>query len=98
VTVAFHTVSRSDTGFQRQVTITNHTNEAVKGWTLILSYPHTKILSAWDGTIIRKGDILVMDNPAAHPFIPPGRSVKVTFNAAGTGAGAVTCSFNGRPC
>jgi cellulose binding protein with CBM2 domain len=98
VTVALRTVSTSRAGFQGQVTITNRTTEPVEGWTLILRYPHTKILSAWDGTVIRKGDTLVMDNPAEHPFISPGRSVKVRFNAQGARAEPVTCSFNGRSC
>jgi Cellulose binding domain len=97
-TVAFRTVSTWDAGFQGQVTITNRTAKPVTGWTLILSYPRTRILSAWDVKIIRTGATLVAGNPAAHPSIPPGRSVKVTFNADGSGAQPVTCSFNGRPC
>jgi hypothetical protein len=98
VTVAFRTVSTSDTGFQGQVTITNRTGMPVKGWTLILSYPRTKIVSAWDVKVIRKGATLVADNPAAHPSIPAGRSVKVNFDADGSGGEPVACSFNGRPC
>lgn len=98
VTVAFRTVSTWHAGFQGQVTITNRTAMPVKGWTLILSYPQTKIVSAWDVKVIRKGDTLVADNPAERPSIAPGRSVKVNFNADGSGVQPVTCSFNGRPC
>jgi hypothetical protein len=99
VTVAFRTVSTWDAGFRGQVTITNRTARPVTGWTLILSYPKTKIRSAWDVQVIRKGATLVADNPAEHPSIPPGGSVKVNFNADGSGAPQpVACSFNGRPC
>jgi hypothetical protein len=98
VTVAFRTVSTWNAGFEGQVTITNRAAEPVQGWTLILGYPQTKILSAWDVKVIRKGATLVADNPAAHPNIAPGKSVKVSFTADGTSARPVTCSFNGRPC
>ena len=98
ITVALRTLATWDAGFQGQVTITNHTARPVKGWTLILSYPQTKILSAWNVKIIRTGATLVADNPAGHPSIAPGKSVKVTFNADGSGAEPATCSFNGSPC
>jgi cellulase/cellobiase CelA1 len=98
VTVAFRTVSTWDAGFQGQVTITNRTSEPVKGWTLTLRYPQTKILSAWNVTVVRKGEVLVADNPAEHPFILPGKSVKVSFTADGAGHQPVTCTFNGRSC
>lgn len=98
VTVAFRTVSRWDAGFQGQVTITNRTAGAVNGWTLIVRYPQTKIVSAWNVKVIRKGATLVADNPAEHPSISPGRSVKMSFTAAGPSAEPVTCTFNGDPC
>lgn len=98
VTVAFRTVSTWRAGFRGQVTITNRATTPVTGWTLILGYPRTKIVSAWDVKVIQKGDILVADNPAAHPSIAPGRSVKVIFTADGSDGRPVTCSFNGRPC
>jgi hypothetical protein len=98
ITVAFRTVSTWQAGFQGQVTITNHTSVPVKGWTLTLRYPRTKIVSAWDVEVIRKGATLIADNPAEHPSIPPGGSVKVSFTAAGAGAQPTACSFNGRPC
>jgi hypothetical protein len=97
-TVDLRTVSTWDAGFQGQATITNHTAAPVKGWTLILRYPQTKIVSAWDVKVIRKGATLVADNPSEHPSIAPGRSVKVSFTADGTVAPPVACSFNGRPC
>jgi hypothetical protein len=98
VTVALRTVSRWHAGFQGQATITNRGGGTVNGWTLILRYPKTKITSAWDVKIIRKGDTLVADNPAEHPFIAPGKSVKVSFTADGDGVRPVTCSFNGKAC
>jgi Cellulose binding domain len=98
VTVALRTVSTWRAGFQGQATITNRTGRTVRGWTLILSYPHTKIVSAWNVKIIETGDTLVADNPAAHPSIPPGRSVKVSFTANGAGTRPVACSFNGMAC
>jgi hypothetical protein len=98
VTVAFRTVSTWQAGFQGQVTITNRTSVPVKGWTLTLSYPRTKIVSAWDVEVIRKGATLIADNPAEHPSIPPGGTVKVSFTADGAGARPAACSFNGRPC
>jgi hypothetical protein len=98
VTVAYRTVSTWHAGFQGQVTITNHTSRPVKGWTLILRYPQTKILTAWDAKVIRTGATLVADNPSAHPYIQPGKSVKVSFTATGAGARPVGCSFNGEPC
>jgi hypothetical protein len=98
VTVALRTVSTWHAGFQGQATITNRGGRTVNGWTLILRYPQTKIVSAWDVKIIRKGDTLVADNPAEHPSIAPGRSVKVSFTANGAGARPVTCSFNGKAC
>jgi hypothetical protein len=48
--------------------------------------------------IIRKGAMLVADNPAAHPSIPPGASVKVSFTAHGSGSHPSACSFNGKAC
>jgi hypothetical protein len=98
VTLTFRTVSTWQAGFQGQVTITNRTSVPVKGWTLILRYPQTKIVSAWDVKVIRKGATLVVDNPAARPSIPPGASVKVSFTATGAGAKPAACSFNGMPC
>jgi len=98
VTVAFRTVSTWEAGFNGQVTITNHTDRTVRGWTLILRYPQTRILSAWDVKVIRKGATLVVDNPAEHPYIQPGRSVRVSFTANGRSARPAVCSFNGRPC
>jgi hypothetical protein len=98
VTVALRTVSTWRAGFQGQATITNRSGAPVKGWTLILRYPRTKIVSAWDVKIIRKGETLVADNPAEHPSIAPGKSVKVSFTANGAGARPITCSFNGRAC
>jgi hypothetical protein len=98
VTVALRTVSTWHAGFQGQATITNRGGRTVNGWTLILRYPQTKIVSAWDVKIIRKGDTLVADNPAEHPSIAPGKSVKVSFTANGAGARPVTCSFNGAAC
>jgi hypothetical protein len=98
VTVAYRTVSMWQAGFQGQVTITNHSGTPVKGWTLILRYPQTRILSAWDVEVIRKGTTLVADNPTGHPYIGSGKSVTVSFTATGAGARPVTCSFNGRAC
>jgi hypothetical protein len=98
VTVALRTVSTWHAGFQGQATITNRSGRTVNGWTLILRYPQTKIVSAWDVKIIRKGDTLVADNPAEHPSIAPGKSVEVSFTADGAGARPVTCSFNGAAC
>jgi Cellulose binding domain len=96
--VALRTVSTSRARFRGQATITNLSAQPVRGWTLILRYPGTKIVSAWDVKVIRKGATLVADNPAAHPSIAPGRSVTVSFTADGSVASPVTCSFNGRPC
>ena len=98
VTVALRTVSTWHAGFQGQATITNRGPRTVNGWTLILRYPQTKIVSAWDVKVIQKGETLVADNPAEHPLIAPGRSVKVTFTADGAGVRPVTCSFNGTAC
>jgi hypothetical protein len=98
VTVALRTVSRWQAGFQGQATITNRGTRTVNGWTLILRYPQTKIVSAWDVKIIRKGETLVADNPAERPSIAPGRSVLVSFTANGAGVHPVTCSFNGKAC
>ena len=98
VAVAFRTVSRWRTGFQGQLTITNRASTAVDGWTLVLRYPRTKIVSAWDVKVIRTGSTLVADNPAEHPTIAPGRSIKVSFTAEGAVGRPATCSFNGRPC
>ena len=98
VTVALRTVATWHAGFRGQATITNRTTRPVRGWTLILRYPQTRILSAWDVKIIRTGVTLVADNPAEHPSIPPGASVKVSFTAHGAGSQPVACSFNGKPC
>jgi hypothetical protein len=98
VTVALRTVATWHAGFRGQATITNRTTRPVKGWTLILRYPQTRILSAWDVKIIRTGVTLVADNPAEHPSILPGASVKVSFTAHGAGSQPVACSFNGKPC
>jgi hypothetical protein len=98
VTVALRTVSTWQAGFEGQATITNRSGAPVKGWTLILRYPQTKIVSAWDVKIIRTGETLVADNPAEHPSIAPGKSVKVSFTANGAGARPSTCSFNGTAC
>jgi hypothetical protein len=80
------------------VTITNHGSTSVKGWTLILRYPRAQILSAWDVKVIRRGTTLVADNPDGHPYIAPGKSVKVSFVATGTAGRPSGCSFNGSPC
>ncbi|HZE33113.1 MAG TPA: cellulose binding domain-containing protein [Actinoallomurus sp.] len=98
VTVALRTVETWHAGFRGQATITNRTARPVKGWTLILRYPQTQILSAWDVKIIRKGATLVADNPAAHPSIPPGASVQVSFTAHGSSSRPAACSFNGKAC
>jgi cellulase/cellobiase CelA1 len=98
VTVAFRTVSTWHAGFRGQVTITNHTNTPVRGWTLVLRYPQTKIVSAWDVKVVRRGTTLVADNPAEHPSIAAGRSVTVDFTAKGASARPASCSFNGDPC
>jgi hypothetical protein len=80
------------------VTITNHTATPVRGWTLVLRYPQTRIVSASDVKVIRKGAVLVAGNPAAHPSIAPGGSVSVSFTAHGRSARPAACSFNGSPC
>jgi cellulase/cellobiase CelA1 len=98
VSVAFRTVSRWRTGYEGRLTITNRASVAVDGWTLVLRYPRTKILSAWDVKVIRTGSTLVADNPTAHPTIAPGRSITVSFTADGAVARPSTCSFNGRAC
>ncbi len=98
VTVALRTVVTWHAGFQGQATITNRTASPVNGWTLTLRYPRTRILTAWDAKVIRTGATLVAGNPAGHPFISPGQSVKVSFTADGADAEPVTCSFNGSAC
>jgi hypothetical protein len=98
VTVALRTVRTWHAGFQGQATITNHGSRAVNGWTLVLRYPQTKIVAASGVRIVRKGETLVADNPAQHPLIGPGKSVKVSFTADGTGVHPVTCSLNGKAC
>ena len=42
--------------------------------------------------------VLVARNPAEHPSIAPGRSVKVSFTASGVTSRRISCSFNGKPC
>ncbi|GLY84146.1 hypothetical protein Airi02_020750 [Actinoallomurus iriomotensis] len=98
VTVAYRTLTTGATGFRGQVTITNHASAPVKGWTLILRYPQAQILSAWDVKVVRRGNTLVADNPAGHPYIAPGKSVKVSFVATGAAARPSGCSFNGSSC
>jgi Cellulose binding domain len=98
VTVALRTVETWHEGFRGQATITNRTTGAVTGWTLILRYPRTQIVSASDVKVIRKGATLVADNPAAHPSIPPGASVQVSFTAHGPSSRPTACSFNGKAC
>jgi putative intracellular protease/amidase len=97
-TVAFRTLSTSDAGYQGQVTITNRSATTVRGWTLVLRYPGTKILSAWDVRVVRKGTTLVAQNPAQHPTIAPKESVKVFFTADGAVGRPAVCTFNGKPC
>ncbi|MDN3356644.1 cellulose binding domain-containing protein [Actinomadura sp. DC4] len=98
ITVALRTVSTWRAGYLGQATITNRGARSVNGWTLTLRYPQTKIISAWDVKIIRKGDTLVAGNPADRPTIAPGKSVKVSFTAKGAVARPTICSFNGKAC
>ncbi|MFB9839505.1 cellulose binding domain-containing protein [Actinoallomurus acaciae] len=98
ISVAYRTLSTGAGGFHGQVTITNHANTSVRGWTLILRYPRAQILSAWDVKVVRRGTTLVADNPAGHPYIAPGKSIKVSFVASGTAARPSGCSFNGSSC
>jgi hypothetical protein len=98
ITVAFRTLSTSKAGYQGQVTITNRTATTVRGWTLVLRYPGTKILSAWDVRVVRKGTRLVAENPAQHPTIAPRESVKVFFTTDGAVGSPAVCTFNGKPC
>jgi hypothetical protein len=97
-TVAFRTLSTWRAGYQGQLTITNRSGRTVDGWTLVLRYPDTEILSAWDVKIIRKGATLIATNPADHPAIAPRRSVKVFFTADGAVGRPSVCTFNGKTC
>ncbi len=98
VSVAFRTVSTWTAGFQGQVAITNHSHTTVRGWTLSFRYPGSKILTIWDARVIRKGTILVVRNPLDRPSIPPGRTVRLSFTAEGSGGPRPSCTFNGGAC
>lgn len=98
VSVAFRTLSRSTAGFQGQVSITNHSRTPVRGWTLSFRYPGSKILSIWDARVVRTGTILIVRNPVDRPSILPGRTVRLSFTAVGTGTPRPSCRFNGGAC
>ncbi|MCW2947835.1 MAG: cellulose-binding family [Actinoallomurus sp.] len=100
VAVAFRTVSTwtAPTGFEGQATITNRGDSTIKGWTLTLRYPGARVTSVSYAREVRTGSTLVVRNPAAHPSIAPGRSVKVLFTAQGGGELPTACTFNGEAC
>jgi hypothetical protein len=98
VSVAFRTLATSPTGFQGQATITNHSRRPVNGWTLTFRYPGAKIFAVRDAREVRKGATLIVRNPAEHPSIAPGRTVRVSFTAAGAAALPTACRFNGKAC
>lgn len=98
VTVTFRTISSWPVGFQEQVTITNRSAEPVRGWTLVLRYPRTRIVSAWNVNVVRRGTTFVARNPARSPYIRPGRWVKLSFTAEGVLDRPIACAFNDAPC
>lgn len=98
VTVTFRRISLTATGFRGQATIVNRGAKTINGWRLAFRYPATKIIAASGVTLVRTGVTFIATNPPSRPSIPPGRSVRVTFTAQGTGRAPSACRFNGGPC
>lgn len=92
ITVAFHTTSRWTTGFQASATVTNHGRQA-STMTLTVRYPKTRIVTAWGAKVLQTGPALVVSGSVA-----PGASLKVSFNAQGSGTAPSTCTVDGATC
>ncbi|SDZ05489.1 Cellulose binding domain-containing protein [Evansella caseinilytica] len=95
--------SQWNTGFTSEVTIRNHTDAAIEGWTLSWSHPGgQQVDSGWNAEVIQTGNEVQASNPAGHwnGTIASGESVTFGFQGTHGGQAVVPSGFvlNGSAC
>lgn len=78
---AFRVVSRWNTGFVGEITLTNHTGENIHNWTVAFDLPY-EIVNMWNGKIIsHENEVYTVQNAGYNWDIQPGESVTFGFCA-----------------
>jgi cellulase/cellobiase CelA1 len=93
------------TGMTVDLTITNTGTTPINGWTLEFPLPYGQsIVSDWNTTVSRSGDIITAASAGHNAAIPPGATVTLGYLAGHTGNPAApgrfalnesTCSHGG---
>jgi predicted carbohydrate-binding protein with CBM5 and CBM33 domain len=102
--VAYDFVNQWGTGFQANITITNHDETAVSGYTLEWDFPGNEdFQSGWNATYSESGSAMTASNPAGHwngTIGANGGSVSFGFIAYHTGSYGIPGIFtlNGEVC
>ena len=79
--------------------ITNNTDDAVKGWTLVLEVEQLKSCDGWNGTYKVKGNKLTIKNAEYNGDIPAGGNVTIGCNiGTGTKLNIKSATLNGKKC
>lgn len=87
-----------NSGRQVDVTVTNHGNTAVTGWSVTLTVPSgSNVTTFWSALHSASGSSNTFSPVGWNATINPGASVTFGFLISGPG-GVTGCSIDGRPC
>ncbi|WP_286990522.1 cellulose binding domain-containing protein [Thermomonospora sp. CIF 1] len=98
VLIAFRVARRLPDGFTGTVTIANRTSRPIDGWLLGFKFPKAEVLTLANASVIKKGQVTWVRNPADAPSLAPGASIRLTFTASGTATRPSVCKFNRADC
>ena len=72
--------SSGETVYGMEIGITNHTEETISGWTLVLSVPGIGTVSGWNGSFTAGDGTLTVTNESYNGDINPGGTVTIGCN------------------
>ena len=95
---AYRTVDREVGYFEGTIMVVNKTGAPLPKWTLTFTYPGADVHNAWEVTLRKTGQDVIVDSKVGTQPLAPGASFEVRFGGAGKPATPTNCTFNGQPC